>query len=83
MIMRNAHAPVHVHVSSSIGSVFGKALSAGLNVRPAEILEQILAFPPDERSALAVALIDSLARPGAGGISDERRAELRKHLSAL
>jgi hypothetical protein len=81
--MTNLHAPIHVHVSSSIGSVFGKALSAGLNTRPAEVLEQILAFPPDERSALAVALIDSLARTGTGGITDAWRAEIKQRLSAL
>ena len=81
--MRNAQAPIHVHVSSSIGSVFGKALSAGLNTRPAELLEQMLAFPPDERSALAVTLIDSLAKLGSDGMSHDSRAELKQRLSAL
>ena len=54
-----------------------------MNARVDHLLDQALGLPTDERSALVVALLDSLEGSDDSAISDAWRQELRKRQAAL
>ena len=54
-----------------------------MNARVDHLLDEALGLPTDERSALVVALLDSLEGSDDSAISDAWRQELRKRQAAL
>lgn len=54
-----------------------------MNARVDHVLDEVLALPPAERSAVAVALLDSLESAEDAGISDAWRAEIRRRRDAM
>jgi putative addiction module component (TIGR02574 family) len=54
-----------------------------MNVRVDHLLEDALSLAPEERSAVAAALIDSLESAEGAAVSDAWRAELLKRRSEL
>jgi putative addiction module component (TIGR02574 family) len=70
----------------SVGPSTLESLSARLalmNARVDHLLDEVLGLPADERSALAVALLDSLETADEATISELWRAELIKRRAAL
>ena len=66
--------------------LYGKPASARLsfmNARVDHILDEALALPDAERSAVVVALLDSLENADAGAVSAAWRAEVRRRRDAL
>ena len=64
----------------------GEPLSARLilmNARVDHVLDEILALPTEERSAVAVALLDSLETADTASISDAWRAEVKRRRDEL
>jgi len=47
-----------------------------MNARIDHLLDEVLGLPPEERSAVAVALIDSLTGSNEGAVSEAWHAEL-------
>ncbi len=67
-------------------AVAGLAVSAKLclmNARVDRLLDEALGLPTDERSALVVALLDSLEGSDDSAISDAWRQELKTRQAAL
>ncbi|HKB55616.1 MAG TPA: addiction module protein [Ramlibacter sp.] len=54
-----------------------------MNARVDHLLDEVLALPADERSAVAVALLDSLEDADSGSISDAWRAEVKRRREEL
>jgi putative addiction module component (TIGR02574 family) len=54
-----------------------------MNARVDQLLTEALGLPPDERSALVVALMDSLEGSADASISDAWREEVRQRKQAL
>jgi putative addiction module component (TIGR02574 family) len=54
-----------------------------MNARVDQLLEEVLVLPTEERSALAVALLDSLEGSADASISEAWRAELRARRAEL
>lgn len=54
-----------------------------MNARVDHILDEVLALPPEERSAVAVALLDSLEDADSTTISDAWRDEVRRRREEL
>lgn len=54
-----------------------------MNARVDHLLDEVLALPIDERSAVAVALLDSLEEADAGAVSDAWREEVRRRRDEL
>ncbi len=54
-----------------------------MNARVDHILDEALALPDEERSAVAVALLDSLERSDPSAVSDAWRAEIRRRRDDL
>jgi len=54
-----------------------------MNARVDHILDEALALPDAERSAVVVALLDSLENADAGAVSAAWRAEVRRRRDAL
>ena len=54
-----------------------------MNARVDHILDEALGLPPDERSALTVALLDSLEGSDDSSISEAWRQEIRARQAAL
>jgi putative addiction module component (TIGR02574 family) len=54
-----------------------------MNARVDHVLDEVLALPADERSAVAVALLDSLEGADSASISDAWRAEVRRRRDEL
>ena len=54
-----------------------------MNARVDLLLDEVLELPPEERSAVAMALIDSLESSDQRVISDAWRAELRERRERL
>lgn len=54
-----------------------------MNAHVDHILDEALGLPPDERSALAVALLDSLEGCGDSSITEAWRQEIRARQAAL
>ena len=66
--------------------LYGKRLNARLpsmNARVNHALDEVLALPADERSAVAVALLDSLEDADSASISDAWRAEVKRRRDDL
>jgi len=64
----------------------GKPLSARLipmNARVEHVLDEALALPADERSAVAVALLDSLDDADSASMSDAWREEVKRRREEL
>jgi putative addiction module component (TIGR02574 family) len=64
----------------------GNPLSARLtsmNARVDHVLDEILALPAEERSAVAVALLDSLEDADSATVPDAWRAEVRRRRDEL
>lgn len=64
----------------------GKPSSARLvrmNARVDHLLDEVLALPPEERTAVAVALLDSLEDADSASISDAWRAEVKRRRDEL
>lgn len=55
----------------------------GMNARVGHLLDEVLALPLDERSAVAVALLDSLEKADADAVSDAWREEIRRRRDEL
>jgi putative addiction module component (TIGR02574 family) len=56
---------------------------SAMNARVDQLLDEVLDLPTEERSALAVALLDSLEGTADASISDAWRAELRARRAEL
>lgn len=54
-----------------------------MNARVDHVLDEVLALPADERSAVAVALLDSLEEADSASISDAWRAEVKRRRDEL
>ncbi len=54
-----------------------------MNARVDHILDEVLALLVDERSAIAVALLDSLEAADAGEVSEAWRAEVKRRRDEL
>jgi putative addiction module component (TIGR02574 family) len=54
-----------------------------MNARVDHVLDAVLALPADERSAVAVALLDSLEDADSASVSDAWRAEVRRRRDEL
>ncbi len=54
-----------------------------MNARVDHVLDEVLALPADERSAVAVALLDSLEDADSASISDAWRAEVKRRRDEL
>lgn len=54
-----------------------------MNARVDHVLDEVLALPVAERSAVAVALLDSLESADDSGISEAWRAEIRRRRDAM
>lgn len=68
------------------GMLCGKRSSARLipmNARVDHVLDEVLALPADERSAVAVALLDSLEHADSASISDAWREEVKRRREEL
>jgi putative addiction module component (TIGR02574 family) len=66
--------------------LYGKPSSARLspmNARVDHILDEALALPADERSAVAVALLDSLENADTASLSEAWRAEIKRRRDEL
>ena len=66
--------------------LYGKPSSARLspmNARVDHILDEALALPADERSAVAVALLDSLENADTASVSEAWRAEIKRRRDEL
>ena len=64
----------------------GKPLSARLtamNARVDHLLHEVLALPADERSAVAVALLESLEDADSAAVSEAWRAEIKRRRAEL
>ena len=63
-----------------------KSLSARLppvNARVDHLLDEVLALPADERSAVAIALLDSLEHADSDDVSEAWRAEVKRRRDEL
>lgn len=54
-----------------------------MNARVSHLLDEVLLLSDEERSAVAVALIDSLAGAAGGSVADAWRQELLRRRAAL
>jgi putative addiction module component (TIGR02574 family) len=54
-----------------------------MNARVDHLLDEVLRLPAEERSALAVALLDSLETSDDGALKDAWRAEIRRRRDDL
>ncbi|MBX3587060.1 MAG: addiction module protein [Ramlibacter sp.] len=54
-----------------------------MNARVDQLLDEVLGLPADERSALAVALLDSLETADEATVSDLWRAEVNRRRAEL
>lgn len=54
-----------------------------MNARVDHVLDEVLALPADERSAVAVTLLDSLEDADSASISDAWRAEVTRRRDEL
>ncbi|MBC5768182.1 addiction module protein [Ramlibacter albus] len=54
-----------------------------MNARVDHVLDEVLALPADERSAVAVALLESLENADSSAVSDAWRAEIRRRREEL
>lgn len=54
-----------------------------MNARVDHVLDEVLALPADERSAVAAALLDSLEDADSATISDAWRAEVKRRRDEL
>jgi putative addiction module component (TIGR02574 family) len=54
-----------------------------MNARVDQLLDEVLALPVDERSAVAVALLDSLEEADADTVSNAWREEVRRRRDQL
>ena len=54
-----------------------------MNARVGHLLDEALGLPADERSALVVALLDSLEGVDDAGVSEAWRAEVKRRRSEL
>lgn len=54
-----------------------------MNARVDHVLDEVLALPADERSAVAVALLESLEDADSIAVSDAWRAEIRRRRDEL
>ena len=54
-----------------------------MNARVDHVLDEVLALPVDERSAVAAALLDSLEDADTASISDAWRAEVKRRRDEL
>jgi len=54
-----------------------------MNARVDHVLDEVLALPADERSAVAVALLESLEDADSNAVSDAWRAEIRRRREEL
>ncbi|ROZ63884.1 addiction module protein [Ramlibacter sp. WS9] len=54
-----------------------------MNARVDHILDEALALPADERSAVAVALLDSLENADTASVSEAWRAEIKRRRDEL
>lgn len=54
-----------------------------MNARVDHVLDEALALPADERSAVAVALLDSLENADADAVSEAWRAEIKRRRDEL
>jgi putative addiction module component (TIGR02574 family) len=54
-----------------------------MNARVDHVLDEVLALPADERSAVAVALLDSLENADSASISDAWREEVKRRRDEL
>lgn len=72
--------------SVSIGMSYGGPQSARLNsmnARADHILDEALALPDDERSVVAIALLDSLENANPDSVSEAWRAEVKRRRDDL
>ena len=75
-----------VTVSESTDLLYGRPPSARLtsmNARVDHILDEALALPDDERSAVAVALLDSLESADPNAVSEAWRDEIKRRRGEL
>ena len=73
-------------VSASTDLLYGRPPSARLrdmNARVDHILDEALALPDDERSAVVVALLDSLENANPDAVSEAWRAEVKRRRDEL
>jgi len=54
-----------------------------MNVRVDHLLDEVLRLPVEERSALAVALLDSLEKADEATVSEQWRAEVNRRRTEL
>ena len=54
-----------------------------MNARVDHVLDEVLALPAEERSAVAVALLDSLENADSASISDAWREEVKRRREEL
>ena len=54
-----------------------------MNARVDHVLDEVLALPADERSAVAVALLESLEDADSNAVSDAWRAEIKRRREEL
>jgi putative addiction module component (TIGR02574 family) len=54
-----------------------------MNARVDHLLDEVLALPVDERSAVAIALLDSLEQADADAVSGAWREEIRRRREEL
>jgi putative addiction module component (TIGR02574 family) len=54
-----------------------------MNARVDHVLDEVLALPADERSAVAVALLESLENADSNAVSDAWRAEIKRRREEL
>jgi putative addiction module component (TIGR02574 family) len=90
-VPRDVRSPARLAVQSDCVSVsndllYGERLGARLdamNARVDQLLDEVLALPVDERSAVAVALLDSLEEADADTVSSAWREEVRRRRDEL
>lgn len=78
-------APARHHAVDDVltNAGFMSAKLCHMNARVDHLLDEALGLPTDERSALVVALLDSLEGSDDSAISDAWRQELRRRQAAL
>jgi putative addiction module component (TIGR02574 family) len=82
--LREAHGRTCASISTDL--LCSRSLSAKLlsmNARVDHLLDEVLALPADERSAVAIALLDSLENADGDNVSEAWRAEVKRRRGEL
>jgi putative addiction module component (TIGR02574 family) len=82
--VREAHGRTCASISTDL--LCSKSLSARLllmNARVDHLLDEVLALSADERSAVAIALLDSLENADSDDVSESWRAEVKRRRDEL